>query len=222
MDENEILYEDESILVVHKAPGIPVQTARLGEKDYVSILKNRLAERGKEPYIATIHRLDQPVEGILLFAKNARDAAELSGQLARGDMKKEYLAVVADHGLPNEGKLTDFIKKDGKTNLSRIVPEGTKGAKKALLSFSKLETDGKLALVRICLFTGRHHQIRVQMAHHGWPIEGDRKYGSVRENAPSHSLALCAFRLSFTHPQTGEKKTFEISPKGEGFRRYQI
>ncbi len=222
MDEKEILFEDESIIVIHKAPGIAVQTARAGEMDYVSLLKNHRAERKEEPYIAVIHRLDQPVEGVVLFAKNAKDAADLSGQMARGGMEKYYLAVVTDHELPGEGTLTDFIRKDDKTNLSRIVPEGTKDAKKAVLSFRKLETDGKYALVEIHLLTGRHHQIRAQMAHRGWPVRGDRKYGSVRENAPFHPLALCGYRLSFTHPKDGDVKTFEISPKGEEFRRYRI
>lgn len=222
MDEKEILFEDESIIVIHKAPGTAVQTARIGEKDYVSLLKNHRAEKGEEPYIAVIHRLDQPVEGIVLFAKNAKDAAVLSGQMARGDMEKYYLAVVTDHELPEEGTLVDYIRKDEKTNLSKIVPEGTKDAKKACLEFQKLETDGKYALVKIHLLTGRHHQIRAQMAGRGCPVRGDRKYGSVRENAPFHPLALCGYRLSFTHPKDGEVKTFEIVPKGEEFKGYRI
>ena len=234
MDEKEILFEDESVIVIHKKPGTAVQTSRTGEMDYVSLLKNHRAARGEDPYIAVIHRLDQPVEGIVLFAKNAKDAAILSGELARGDMEKYYLAVVTDHELPSEGALTDFIRKDEKTNLSKIVSEETKNAKKAQLTFRKLKTDGKHALVEIHLLTGRHHQIRVQMASRGWPVFGDRKYGSVRENAPYHPLALCGYRLSFMHPKDGKVKEFEISPKGgvfqlsglavdcESFREYRI
>ncbi len=222
MKELDILFEDEELVLLHKEAGIAVQTARTAEKDYVSMLKNYRAEKGEKPEIFVIHRLDQPVEGILLFAKNAKSAAELSGQMARGDMEKYYLALVTDRELPEEATLTDYLLKDSRTNLSRIVPEGTRDAKKAVLRFRKIETDGKLALVKIHLLTGRHHQIRAQMAHHGWQVSGDRKYGSIRENAASHPLALCAYRLTFCHPVTGEKKTFEISPKGEVYRGYRI
>lgn len=217
-----ILYEDQDIIVLHKEPGIAVQTSRAAEKDYVSLLKNHRAEKGEEPYIAVINRLDQPVEGIVLFAKNKKAAAELSGQLARGSMEKYYLAVVTDRELPDEAELTSFLKKEPETNLSRVVPEGTAGAKKAVLRFRKMESDGKKALIRIRLITGRHHQIRAQLAHCGWQVSGDRKYGAIRENIPEHPLALCAYRLIFAHPATGEKLTFEISPKGIGFEGYRV
>lgn len=217
-----ILYEDADIIVVHKEPGVAVQTKRASEKDYVSLLKNHRAEQGEEPYIAPVNRLDQPVEGIVLFAKNKRAAAELSGQLARGSMEKYYLAVVTDRELPEEKELIDYLQKDGTTNLTRIVPEGTKDAKKGILRFRKVESDGKLALVRIHLLTGRHHQIRSQMAHSGWPVFGDRKYGSIRENIADYPLALCAYRLVFFHPTTGEKMTFEISPEGAAFQGFRV
>ena len=227
-----IQYEDEDLIVLHKKPGIAVQTKQTGKPDLVSLLKNYRAEKGETPYIAPINRLDQPVEGLVLFAKNEKAAANLSGQLARGEMEKWYLAVVKGQDLPKEGHLKDGIVKETRTNLSRIVPAGTKEAKTAELKFEKLKTEGDLALVRIQLLTGRHHQIRAQMAFHGWPLLGDRKYGARSENeTPStshhgisslrnsitHSPALCAYRLVFRHSSTGRRMQFEIRPKGEGF-----
>ncbi len=212
-----ITYEDEDLIVLHKRPGTAVQTKQTGKQDLVSLLKNYRAEKGETPYIAPINRLDQPVEGLVLFAKNEKAASNLSAQLTRGEIGKWYLAIVMDQNLPEEGHLRDFIKKDAGTNLSRIVPESKKDAKEALLNFRKLKTDGGFALVEIHLLTGRHHQIRAQMAFHGWPLLGDRKYGAVRgQNEPSMP-ALCAYRLSFRHPVTEEKQTFEVSPEDKVF-----
>ena len=217
-----ILQEDDDLIVIHKPPGIAVQTRRTEEQDCVSLLKNRRASQGEEPYVAPVNRLDQPVEGIVLFAKNAKAAAELSGQLARGSMEKYYLAVVTNRELPERAELVDYIQRDAKTNLSRIVPEGTKDGKKARLVYQVVERQGKYALIRICLYTGRHHQIRAQLAHYGWQVLGDQKYGSVRENLPDHALALCAYRLIFDHPRTGKKLTFEVPPQGKGFDGFRV
>ena len=217
-----ITYEDEDLIVLHKKPGTAVQTKQTGKQDLISLLKNYRAEKDEAPYIAPINRLDQPVEGLVLFAKNEKAAANLSAQLTRGEIGKWYLAIVMDQNLPQEGHLRDFIKKDAGTNLSKIVPEGTKDAKEALLDFRKLKVDGDQALVEIHLLTGRHHQIRAQMAFHGWPLLGDRKYGVARgQNEPS-TPALCAYRLVFRHPVTGEKQIFEISPKGLGFSVFSV
>ncbi|MBQ6442162.1 MAG: RNA pseudouridine synthase [Lachnospiraceae bacterium] len=213
-----IQYEDEDLIVLHKKPGIAVQTKQTGKQDLVSLLKNYRAEKGETPYIAPINRLDQPVEGLVLFAKNEKAAANLSGQLARGEMEKWYLAVLMDQNLPEKGHLRDYIKKDASTNLSKIVPEGTKGAKEALLDFRKIKTDGDLALVEIRLLTGRHHQIRAQMAFHGWPLLGDRKYG-IMQDQDALPLALCAYRLRFRHPLSGARQDYETTPKGAWFER---
>lgn len=220
MKEEDILYEDGELLVLYKEPGIPVQTKSTFQQDYVSLLKNRRVSKGEEPFVGVVHRLDQPVEGILLFAKNKRAAAELSGQIASSTMEKEYLAVVRNHCLPEEGELTDYLRKDARTNLSLVVPEGTKEGRKAVLRFRTLERKEKWALVRIRLLTGRHHQIRVQMAHAGWPLLGDRKYGSVREKGEETPLALCAVRLAFTHPRTGERLEFTVRPRGSAFLEF--
>ncbi len=212
-----IRYEDQDLIVFHKKPGIAVETKQTGQQDAVSLLKNHRAEKGEDPYIAPVNRLDQPVEGLVLFAKNEKAAADLSAQLARGEMEKRYLAVVWDHHLPEEGELKDFLRKETAANLSRIVPEGTKGAKEALLSFRKIRGDGTYALVEIHLLTGRHHQIRAQMSFHGWPLLGDRKYGDGFGQKDFSSPALCAYRLGFTHPVSGARQVIEIRPEGTGF-----
>ena len=136
-----ILYEDSQILVCYKEAGLPVQSARVGVKDLVSIVKNYLWERNgqrEEPYLGVIHRLDQPVEGVLVFAKTPKAARELSAQVSDGRMKKIYHAVVrepAEKYNTKEGTLTDHLLTDKKTNSARVVPEGSKGAKQARLDY---------------------------------------------------------------------------------------
>lgn len=307
MFENRILYEDSHILVCYKPAGIATQTARIGQADMVSEMENYLArnllqgrakekpqgsrqnETGRKPphacgsgikpsRIYVVHRLDQPVEGILVFARQQAAAAALSAQAAGDEMEKEYLALVCDlredaadgrrgdewqvepiqgsgqfaesakaGQREQSGILTDYLLKDGKTNLSRVVSSEVKGAKEARLSYEilrdiseeavaavKEECDGfsenvrtekqlPSAVVKIRLYTGRHHQIRVQMANAGLPLLGDRKYApkeaiALSERLGIRDVALCAYRLSFLHPQTKERMQFEIEPQGTAFR----
>lgn len=271
MYEKRILYEDNHILVCHKPAGIATQTARIGQADMMSEMENYLAQGDahgrfeKRSHIHVVNRLDQPVEGILVFTKQPADAAVLCAQAAGEDMEKEYLALVCD--LRSEersdggqfeaqvqtgqsiqsGILTDYLLRDGKTNVSRIVPAEVKGAKEARLSFEILREEmpevlfaakregglsgkeakagtGRLcAVVKIRLYTGRHHQIRVQMANAGMPLLGDRKYAdrtviALSEDLGIRETALCAWRLSFCHPRTGERLHFESTPKGAAFQ----
>lgn len=298
MKQHRILYEDNHILVCHKPAGIATQTARIGQADMVSEMENYLmrnltaggsngeAQGGRRgnvsgrPHIYVVHRLDQPVEGILVFAKQQAAAAALSAQAAGEDMEKEYLALVCDlrdnetaGGLQGDGQpakriqtgcqmqsgiLTDYLLKDAKTNMSRVVPPEVKGAKEARLSYEILPKTGKtkedileglseeakmvrknairqeaaadwkqvlsqVMLARIRLYTGRHHQIRVQMANAGMPLLGDRKYApkeaaALSERLGIREIALCAYRLSFCHPKTKERLCFEITPEGAAFR----
>lgn len=229
MNSNRILYEDRDIIVCHKPAGIATQTARVGQADMVSEIRNLLkaaGSNGKEPlYVGVIHRLDQPVEGILVFAGNKAAAADLSRQAAGDGMKKEYLAVVCGENFPQKGELTDYLVKDGKTNTSRIVPPEVKGAKQARLAYEILaEGPSGTAFVKVRLYTGRHHQIRVQMANAGMPLLGDRKYGGeavagISVKLGIREIALCAYRLTFIHPSTGKEMQFEIKPEGTAFRK---
>ena len=197
----------------------------------------------QEPYLGIVHRLDQPVEGLLVFAKTPKAAADLSRQTAAkgadaavtknrissgkkdapkdSGMEKIYHAAVVLSGdaypLALEGRkrdvtLTDWILRDYANNTALITEEGAKDAKRAELTFRTLEIKGSRALVEIRLHTGRHHQIRVQMAHAGMPLAGDRKYGSA--DPQDRQLCLCAARLGFRHPRTGKRMQFQVQ---EGF-----
>ena len=222
--ENMILFEDKDILVCHKVAGIAVQNARLGTADMESSLKNYLAlkDPGKMPYLGIVHRLDQPVEGVLVFAKTPKAAAGLTKQITAGSVVKEYLAVTDRMPEKQKGRLEDFLKKDGKSNTSSVVTDKTTGAKKAVLDYEILTelsdertSAGKRVLVKIQLGTGRHHQIRVQMAHAGMPLLGDRKYNTADKSGLP--LGLCSCHLVFRHPITGKKMEFQVTPKGESF-----
>ena len=228
MQTPEILYEDDQILVCHKPAGVPVQTKKIGTQDMESILKNYLFIHSshhaghKPPYPAVIHRLDQPVEGVLVFAKNKKAAAGLTRQITTGNIVKEYLAVTDRMSEKRQGRLEDYLIKNGRTNTSEVVTSKTSGAKKAVLDYEVIHQisderteSGKRILIKIHLETGRHHQIRVQMAHAGMPLLGDRKYnpGEISQLP----LGLCSCHLIFRHPITGKKMEFQVTPNGESF-----
>lgn len=200
----EILFEDDHIIVCRKPSGIPTQSSRIGTPDMVSILKNHI---GNHPWLAVIHRLDQPVEGILVFAKTKKAAADLNRQLTASGFGKYYLAVTENKPAATEGTLTDYLVKDGRTNMSRVCSVETQGAKKAVLHYEFCGSCQGGYLIRIHLDTGRHHQIRVQMSHMGCPLVGDRKYGSPSSTG---QLMLCAYKLEFRHPVTRKQMCFEI------------
>ena len=215
-----ILHEDEHVIVCYKPAGIATQTAKMGSQDMESLLKNYLYKKEKKmPYLAVIHRLDQPVEGILVFAKTPFAAKELNKGMQGAGFGKYYKAVLC--GVPKEKKaiLEDYLIKDGKTNTSRVAAQDEKEAKKAVLSYELLKQETDKSLVQVKLETGRHHQIRVQMANMGCPIWGDTKYNSSENVDKSwKNIALCAYHLEFMHPKTKKKMIFEIEPEGEGFR----
>lgn len=214
----EILFEDAQILVCRKPAGVAVQTAKAGQQDLVSMLKNYLAARQEAPQVHVVHRLDQPVEGVMVFAKDSRSAAALSRQLKEQGVEKCYHAVIEGQMEPEQGELVDDLLRDGKRNYSSVVPAGTKGAKQAVLRYRTLQSlDGK-SLLEIHLKTGRHHQIRVQMAHAGHPLVGDRKYNPSCAGAAGYlPVGLCSVRLAFLHPATGARMVYEVAPKGEAF-----
>lgn len=206
-----ILYEDDSVLVCRKPAGVAVQTKKLGQADMESILKNYRAGKGESPCICIVHRLDQPVEGVMVFAKTKEAAAALSRQIAAKMADKYYYAMT--DGVPErrKGILEDYLLRDGKTNTSSVVARGTPEAKRAELSYEVLEVKGGRAILRIKLETGRHHQIRVQLANAGWPIVGDRKYNFKENIRPSGMpLALCSYKIGIKHPDNHRKLEFEI------------
>ena len=244
-----ILYEDEAILVVWKPVGMESQSARGFQADMVSEIrrylstKNRednhnLSTKSTEPYVGVIHRLDKPVSGVMVYAKEKKAAAALSKQVSEGKMHKKYLTVLCGKPVDNVEKYVDYLLKDEKENVSRIVDMGIKGGKRAELICRALETKeippyGQLTLAEIELLTGRHHQIRVQMSGHGMPIWGDNRYNPefsqrqpaepgtrIPRRAPRTDVALAAFELTFTHPVTGKQLTFRQNPSGGIFRQF--
>ena len=249
MKELEIIYEDKDVLVIRKPAGVPVQSARVGAKDCESLLKNYLYRKnpkGGAPYLGLIHRLDQPVEGLVVFALNPKAAASLSKQSAGKEMQKTYLAIRynvdkypqaipnkenpcgktvdnVENSVENWSECVDFLWKDGKNNRSEIVKEGRPGAKKAVLHYRVLKCVDNLEMLEIRLDTGRHHQIRVQMAGMGTPLVGDRKYGKVEnyvDNVDNSFPALCAYRIKFRHPTTGKWMEFERKPENPVFQKF--
>ena len=197
------------------------------QMDVESELKNYL--KGKPVYV--VHRLDQPVEGILVFAKTKEAAASLSMQLSSDEMNKEYRAVVFGSMTEKQGTLVNYLKKEAKGNLSKVVKETDPEAKYAELSYEvigekKMETEEEISLLKIRLKTGRHHQIRVQLAAANHPLLGDQKYADEKTLAFSRengirNVALCAAKLHFIHPSTKEKMEFQITPKGLAFRHVE-
>lgn len=211
-----IVYEDNALLIVHKPVGIATETARVGQADLVSELKNYRKRKGEDTYIGVVHRLDQPVEGLLVFAKDGKTAKRLSDGLREGTLTKKYVALVAGVPGTTEGELTDYLCRDGRTNLSRVVPKETKEAREASLCWRMLQHNDVFSLLEIELYTGRHHQIRVQMAHAGFPLLGDFKYGSassreLSRQAAVNSTALLAYEIRLMHPVTGEEMKFSLN-----------
>lgn len=315
--KTEIIYEDANILVCYKPAGLPVQTAKVGQMDMVSELKNYL----HSGYLGIIHRLDQPVEGLLIFAKDTKSAAKLSAYLQKGTLNKQYYGVISGKPSASGGELVDYLKKEKDRavvvtevyqeaksgNTDRRNPGGTKNkmnaasnavstrdktnaasktvsrrndqaaiensVQQAVLQyqvmknryfqeeqyqapFNIVSTAGAikdhngteaqkqeqealpvgrtekvenpedkgaaLSLLDIHIDTGRFHQIRAQLSHAGMPLLGDSKYGNeesllVSRQLAVRNVALCAYKIEFLHPVTGERKVFEIAPKGKIF-----
>lgn len=222
----DIIYEDEQVIVCRKHAGMAVQSARTSQMDMESALRNY--RRGG--FIGIVQRLDQPVEGLLVFGKSSKATAVLNAQQQNGKMKKQYLAVFVGTPAESEGTLEDFLLKDGRTNTSKVVVPGTAGAKRAELSYriwkkeilESPEPEEKLSvgLAEVTLNTGRHHQIRVQMAAHGMPLWADGKYNSRQSILEKNQqIGLCAYHLEFEHPKTGKRMVFEAEPEGEIFKK---
>lgn len=217
-----ILLEDRDILVCRKQPGVPVQSDRTLDYDLVNQLKNYLHEKEehKAPYIGLVHRLDRPVGGVMVFAKTPQAAKELSKQIQKKKMEKTYLCVVQKDLSEQIGKdrtyLEDYIRKDGRSNTSVIVSKSDKAGKCAQLYYRVLEVVEGNSLVEVWLLTGRHHQIRVQMAAHVGGLVGDTKYNPLATREQGRKgVALFSNSLRFLHPRT--KKTIYVTdfPEGE-------
>ncbi len=201
-----VIYEDNHLLVVEKPINIPTQEDNTKDKDLLTILKEYIKKKYNKPgnvYLGLVHRLDRPVGGIMVFARTSKAASRLSEQVRNKTFKKTYNAVVIGN-IENTGKLKDYLLKDEKRNIVKVDEKG----KEAILNFKKLNFKDNMSLVEINLETGRSHQIRVQMSHHGYPLFGDQKYN---KNAKvGEQIALFAKKIEFVHPTTNELLTFEL------------
>ncbi len=207
-----VIYEDASIIIIEKPAGLATQSANVLQPDCVSLIKEHITKADpkakQEPYVGVIHRLDQPVAGILVFAKDRDAAAALSRQVSNGIMNKHYRAVVEGTvNAPESITLIDTLYKDGKAGKAIVSDKAPANAKlrKAELRYrtESVIEDRNMTVLSIDLITGRFHQIRAQLSHMGHPIVGDRKYGSG--TAYPSGIALVADRLEFIHPVSGEK-----------------
>lgn len=225
--QTQIVYEDEAVLVIRKPAGLATESAGIGQKDVVSELKNYVAKKnpGKMPYLGVVHRLDQPVEGLLVFAKTKKAAENLTAQLGKGTLKKEYLAVVCGKVPENTGRLVDYLAKE--KGMAVVKDAADAQAKKAVLTYTKKAETEELTLLAVQIETGRFHQIRAQLSHAGFPILGDEKYGSEESKELSREkkirfTALCAASLSFRHPVTGKVMAFTQAPQNPAFAEFVI
>lgn len=201
-----IIYEDNHLIVVEKPINIPTQEDYTKDKDLLTILKEYIKEKYNKPgnvYLGLVHRLDRPVGGIMVFARTSKAASRLSEQVRNKTFKKTYNAVVIGN-IENTGKLKDYLLKDEKRNIVKVDGKG----KEAILNFKKLNFKDNMSLVEINLETGRSHQIRVQMLHHGYPLFGDQKYNKTAK--VGEQIALFAKKIEFVHPTTNELLTFEL------------
>ncbi len=214
MEELIVLYEDNHVIVVVKPQNVPSQEDASGDEDMLNKVKKYIKEKYNkegEAFVGLVHRLDRPTGGIMVFAKTSKAAARLSEQIKNNQMNKTYYAVTSQIPQLKQNNLVNYLKKDEKNNIVKIVPQSEQGAKKAELSYKVLQTNGELALLEVKLITGRGHQIRVQLAGINCPLFGDNKYGKEK-NKKSSNLGLWAGRLEFIHPTTKQKMTFACPP----------
>lgn len=213
-----VIFEDNHIIVVEKQPNVPSQGDKTNDTDMLTIIKKYIKEKYNKPgnvYLGLIHRLDRPVGGVMVFAKTSKAAARLSEQVREKIFKKQYLVVVDGKFEKDKGIMKDYLLKNEKNNLSKVVSENTKNAKYAELEYEviKYREDINLSVVKVDLHTGRHHQIRVQLSSRSHSIYGDQKYGT---RGKGKQIALWAHALTIKHPITKEELTFKSTPELNG------
>ncbi len=208
-----VLFEDNHLLVVEKPENLPVQADASGDADLLTLLKAYVKEKYQKPgevYLGLVHRLDRPVGGVMVFARTSKAAGRLTAQFKDRRAHKRYVAIV-DGDAPASAECVDWLLKDESTNTTRVVPEGTDGAKKAILRFRTLARENGTSLLDVELLTGRPHQIRVQLSSRGLPIVGDMRY---HPNArPGTQIRLWAYMLTVQHPTLNEPMTFYSIPR---------
>ncbi len=206
-----VVYEDNHLLVVVKPPNMPTQADASGDPDLHSVMKQYIAEKYQKPgavYLGLVHRLDRPVGGLVVLARTSKAADRLSEQVRKKTLARQYVAAVRGDAREST-ELCDWLLKDERTNTVRVVAANTPGAKDAKLVYQRAGESGGLSLLRVKLFTGRSHQIRVQLSHSGCPIWGDARYGAGK---PGEQIALWGAHLGLVHPTKKEEMHFTVLP----------
>lgn len=215
--EDRILFEDNHLLIVNKLPSEIVQGDKTGDVCLLDDVKSYIKDTYNKPgnvYAGLVHRIDRPVSGAVIFAKTSKALSRMTIKVKEREFSKTYLAIVKNKPPKDEDELSNYMIKNESQNKSYIVDSKTKGAKLAQLRYRVVGTSESYYLLEVELITGRHHQIRAQLAHIGCPIKGDLKYGFPRSNADA-SISLHAYRIRFEHP-TLKKPIDIIAPRPGG------
>jgi len=202
----QVLFEDNHILIVNKRAGDITQGDKTGDKPLSEVVKEYVKDKYNKPgnvFIGTVHRLDRPTSGIVIFARTSKALERLNKMLRDKVIQKTYWAIVKNQPKVKTDTLTNFLKKDSKKNKSFVYKKEIEGSKKATLHFKVIQQLDNYSLLEVDLETGRHHQIRTQLSHIGSPIKGDLKYGFDRSNKDG-SISLHARKINFVHPVTKE------------------
>ena len=208
-----VVYEDNHIIIVNKASGEIVQGDKTGDIPLSETVKQYIKEKYQKPgnvFLGVVHRLDRPVSGLVVFAKTSKALSRLNDMFRTGDVHKTYWAIVKRGDIAPEATLTDWLTRNERQNKSYAHPREVPGSKKAVLSYKVRSVSDNYMLLEVHLMTGRHHQIRCQLANMGCPIKGDLKYGSPRSN-PDGSISLMSRRVEFVHPVSKETIVAEAS-----------
>lgn len=198
----EVLYEDNHIIIINKSPKEIVQGDKTGDKPLSDMVKDYLKKKYNKPgnvFCGVVHRLDRPTSGIVVFAKTSKALTRLNEMFKKGEIDKTYWAIVKDVPPQNEGVLVHYVIKNEKNNKSTAYDTEKPHTQKAVLHYKLIGRSQKYYLLEVKIETGRHHQIRCQLAKIGLPIKGDLKYGAQRSN-PDGSISLHARNISFVHP----------------------
>lgn len=203
----QVVYEDNHIIIVNKAPGEIVQGDKTGDEPLVETVKRWIKEKYAKPgnvFLGVVHRLDRPVAGLVVFAKTSKALARMNEMFRNGEVKKTYWALTRNLPPKEEDRIIHYITTTEKNNKSYASLTPKNGAKEAILSYRHIGSSDRYNLLEVNLETGRKHQIRVQLAAIGCPIRGDLKYGDKRSN-PDGSISLMARRIQFVHPVSGKE-----------------
>lgn len=212
MKNLDVLYEDNHVIAVLKPAGVPIQTEAKGRETLLDQVKQYLKEKYQKPgnvFLGLLHRLDQPVSGVILFAKTSKGAARLSEQFRNHEVVKTYYALVEGKLKDRKGTLIHYLKKDEEQKRALISETLVEGYQNAELEYEVVEEGKENSILKINLKTGRYHQIRSQFSAIGHPIVGDIKYGAKKSFQDGH-IALCATELKFKTATTDEEINLEI------------